>query len=207
LAGSSEPTVFVTVGSDHHPFSRVIDWVGQWHRRHPDVRVLAQHGPAPVPPAFESYDFLDHAHLLAFMAEASAVVTHGGPTTIVEARRHGHVPIAVPRRRHLGEVVDDHQVGFCARLAELGHAVVPDDPAALFIALDRALETPRCAVAGAPSSDVARTVAQFAGLVDDLLVRDGGRRRRERGVVVASRVSNARVSSSHVVRSSRVDGV
>ncbi|HBW18037.1 MAG TPA: glycosyl transferase family 28, partial [Actinobacteria bacterium] len=51
---------------------------------------------------------------------AELVICHGGPGTISGAWSRGLRPVVVPRLRRLGEVVDDHQVDFCAKLAELG---------------------------------------------------------------------------------------
>lgn len=185
MAGCSDPFVLITVGSDHHPFPRLLDWVATWQRGRPDIRVVAQHGPAGAPPSFEGQPFLEHADLVRLMEAATVVVTHGGPTSIIEARRHGHIPIAVPRRRRLGEVVDDHQVGFCTRIAELDDVVVVTDADALSAALDAALDAARDgrrpAATDHTGSDVAAAVAQFAELVDGLLVRDAVHRRRDRG--------------------------
>lgn len=180
MAGSSELLVFVTVGTDHHPFPRVLDWVARWNATRPDARVIAQCGTATPPHGIEGRDYLDHDELLALMGRADAVVTHGGPTSIVEARRHGHLPIVVPRRHRGGEAVDDHQARFSARLAQLQQIVVPADADELARSLDAALSAPRAQRAD-DEPDVARTVAQFAELVDGLLVR-GLRRPRRRGV-------------------------
>jgi UDP-N-acetylglucosamine transferase subunit ALG13 len=114
------------------------------------------------------------------MGRASAVVTHGGPTSIVEARRHGHIPIVVPRRHRNGEAVDDHQARFSARLAQLQQVVLPADADDLARSLDAALSAPRAERLD-DAADVARTVAHFAELVDPLLVR-GARRSRRDGV-------------------------
>jgi hypothetical protein len=51
---------------------------------------------------------------------AKAVVCHGGPGTIIDCLRSGLKPIVVPRRKDLGEHVDNHQVRFTRRLASLG---------------------------------------------------------------------------------------
>ena len=47
------------------------------------------------------------------------------------ARRFGHRPIVVPRRRHLGEHVDDHQLSLATRLARAGVVTLLEDTSAL----------------------------------------------------------------------------
>jgi UDP-N-acetylglucosamine transferase subunit ALG13 len=110
--------VFVTVGTDHHPFARLISWVDEWTPP-PGVTVdvLVQHGATPPPCRTRGVSFLDVAELRHVLARSDVVVTQGGPGGIMDARRAGRVPIVVPRRARLGEVVDDHQVAFTRHLA------------------------------------------------------------------------------------------
>ncbi|EED6225630.1 glycosyl transferase, partial [Salmonella enterica subsp. enterica serovar Haifa] len=45
----SAPLVVVSAGTYHLPFDRLSGWVEEWLQRHPDVRLVMQHGPsAPV---------------------------------------------------------------------------------------------------------------------------------------------------------------
>ena len=73
---------------------------------------------------------------------AAAVLVQGGPGSILDAREAGIVPVAVPRRQDLGEVVDDHQIQFTRIMAEQGEAVMATSREELFDALDRALAQP-----------------------------------------------------------------
>ena len=36
--------IFAMVGTDHHPFHRLVDWMDEAARRHPDTRFVVQHG-------------------------------------------------------------------------------------------------------------------------------------------------------------------
>ena len=67
------------------------------------------------------------------------MVTHGGPATIMEARAAGHLPVAVPRRPDLGEMVDGHQLRFARKLRAEGLAVVCETEEEFRSALDRAI--------------------------------------------------------------------
>src|SRR5205085_2078819 len=78
----------------------------------------------------------------AAMRDAVAVVCHGGPATICQARAVGHVPIVVPRRSSLGEHVDDHQVRFGSWMADRGTITLVLSEVELREALDKALADP-----------------------------------------------------------------
>ena len=112
--------VVALVGTDHHPFSRMVDWIDAAATRHRDVHFVVQHGATRPPLVAEAHDFLSHDRLADLLSDASVVVCHGGPGTIVDAREAGHVPLCVPRDPALGEHVDGHQQRFAHVVAELG---------------------------------------------------------------------------------------
>ena len=104
-------------------------------------------------------------------------------TTIAEARRHGHLPLVVPRNPVLAEHVDDHQQRFAQRLAEADLVRVVATAADFQVALEQALAAPRTddsarsarqehAQAGAREA-----VRRFAELVDDMFAASALRRR------------------------------
>ena len=136
--------VLVTVGSDHHPFDRLIGWVDDWADTcEGKLDLVVQHGTASPPRHGQSTDFLPHDLLLQRVARSDIVVAQGGPMGIVEARRLGVVPIVVPRRHSLGEVVDDHQVEFCRQLAAAGEIELAETAVDLTAALNHAALDPR----------------------------------------------------------------
>jgi UDP-N-acetylglucosamine transferase subunit ALG13 len=112
--------MFVTVGTDHHPFERLISWAEHWAVRMPDWDVQIQHGRTRPPVHGNGFAFSDHARLQQLFELSDVIVTHGGPATITEARRLGHRPIVVPRDPRLGEHVDNHQQLFARRLGSSG---------------------------------------------------------------------------------------
>ncbi len=164
--------ILVTVGSDHHPFDRLIGWVDDWLGRHADLaeECVIQHGTAAAPRNGRAYAYLPHDELQRFLRDAEVVVTQGGPMGIVESRRSGTKPIVVPRLARLGEVVDDHQVAFCRKLSETGDLVLAEDPSSVWSALDLALATPGVYGIERDVVDdaVRRAVDRFASLVADL---------------------------------------
>lgn len=166
--------IVVSVGTDHHPFDRLIAWTDRWARQHPDVDVFVQYGTSSGPSVARGQDLLPHGDLGSRMREAAAVVTHGGPATIAEARDAGHVPVVVPRRPELGEHVDDHQIRFCTHLVERGLIDLPHDEAAFTSAVVAAMGRPR--LEGGSHEDVLDTARVVETLVARLLATP--RRRR-----------------------------
>ena len=112
--------IFAMVGTDHHPFHRLVDWVDEAARRHPDTRFVVQHGESKAPTLAEGHAYLPHEQIRELLAEADGAVVHGGPGTIMDARAAGHVPICVPRDPALGEHVDGHQQRFAALVGPAG---------------------------------------------------------------------------------------
>ena len=167
------PLVMLVVGTDHHPFDRAVAWVDDWGIAHADrARVVIQYGTSRPPVHAEGHDLLPVAELDALMAEAVAVVCHGGPGTIMGAREAGVVPICIPRQSGLGEHVDDHQVRFATRVAQAGQVHLASTADELATLLDRALGGDagfRLDLAG--DDPAAAAVARFGALVDRLLGR------------------------------------
>lgn len=175
-AGSPLPgtlRVVVTVGTDHHQFDRLINWVNDWLAGHPEYSstFFVQSGSSAVAPNCPAADFLDSQKLDELLDDADILVCHGGPGSIADAWRRGQVPIVVPRLRRLHEVVDDHQLDFCLHLAERGYVRLAQT-AGEFAAQLRAAENGPCpGPVSLPATDTDAAVARFGALVDELVSR------------------------------------
>lgn len=112
--------MIVLLGTDHHPFTRLVAWADEVATLRPDLRLLVQHGATAAPRVAEGRAFLPHRELVSLVGEASAVACHGGPGTIMDARAAGHLPVCVPRDPALGEHVDGHQLRFAALAGRAG---------------------------------------------------------------------------------------
>jgi UDP-N-acetylglucosamine transferase subunit ALG13 len=112
--------VVALTGTDHHPFERLVSWIDAAAVRRSDVRFVVQHGLSTAPRVAEGHRFIVHHDLLWLLSRASAVVCHGGPGLITEAREAGHVPLCVPRDPQLKEHVDGHQQRFASVAAREG---------------------------------------------------------------------------------------
>lgn len=157
--------VVVSLGTDHHPFDRMLDWIEIGQRRL-ELDAMVQRGATNERDGIESVDYVTADELAGLMRAADAVVCHGGPATISLARRSGHRPIVVPRNPALGEHVDDHQQRYTTKLAADG--VV--DSARSIDELISLLSVPRPVRDGADNDEAtAQAVTLFAGFVEGIL--------------------------------------
>ncbi len=166
------PLVLVAVGTDHHPFDRVVEWIDDWLADGPadHVDVLVQYGHSRPPTLAQGSNLLDHDDLQDAMARAAVVVCHGGPATITEARRHGKLPICVPRDPERGEHVDSHQQLFARRMGAGGIVVLAETQVDLRRTLDRALNEPaRFRIPVSADGAATTSTDRFANLVSPLL--------------------------------------
>jgi UDP-N-acetylglucosamine transferase subunit ALG13 len=170
------PFVFATVGTDHHPFDRLIEWVDRWAAaRGGAVDVLVQSGTAHPPRNVAWTPFITQEQATEALHRATAVVCHAGPGTVMSCRSIGLIPIVVPRTVRLGEHVDDHQVSFARRMAEGDQVRVAESASQLEALLDRAIEEPAAFQAAPPRGD-GSAVRRFEELVDRLVQGRGGSR-------------------------------
>jgi UDP-N-acetylglucosamine transferase subunit ALG13 len=121
--------IFVTVGTSTQPFDRLVAGAAPLTETE---KVVVQYGASAMRPAgAECVAFLEYAEMLDHMRGARAVVTHAGVGSIMAALSVGKRPFVVPRRRDLGEAVDDHQLELATRLEKAGLVTLVADPAAL----------------------------------------------------------------------------
>lgn len=183
MSGADRPLLLVTVGTDHHPFDRLISWVDRWLDDGADekVRTIVQYSTSAAPKHGTAEPYLDYDELHGYIRDAAIVVCHGG-ATVLECRANGLLPIVVPRRRAHGEVVDDHQVSFGRRLGGAGLVLCCESEADLRAALDRAvadLSSVRLAeTTGEPVEPPG--VTRATTLLDDLMTTTGAAPEAER---------------------------
>jgi UDP-N-acetylglucosamine transferase subunit ALG13 len=163
--------VFATVGTDHHPFGRMVRWVDSWveANAHDGVTGLIQIGTSPAPRRSRSVAYLAYDEMEDSMRRASAIVTHGGPGSIMLASWLGKTPIVIPRQATLGEHVDNHQVVFTERLAEAGTIALADTEARLHELLSAALGGEASGAAVRDRGHVDEAVRRFERLVGEMV--------------------------------------
>jgi UDP-N-acetylglucosamine transferase subunit ALG13 len=166
---STKPLVFLTVGTDHHRFDRVVHWLDAWLEGGAEdrVRCLVQHGASAPSSLAPSRDFLTYDEMDEAIQDAAVIVSHAGPGTIMLAAEAGKVPIVVPRVRALREHVDDHQVLFAQRLQEERTIALADSESKFRQFVERALANPLARPQRVSSS--ADAVRRFEEVVDELM--------------------------------------
>lgn len=161
--------LFVTVGTDYHRFDRLVWWLDEWLAGEPNVRqVVLQRGTSSTSERADSVDYLQRTQLIEEFQEASVVVCHGGPATILECRSNGLVPIVVPREEKYDEHVNDHQVDFCERLNAHGEIQMARTKDEFFRLLDLAVDRGAPIVAVDDGHSV-QSMANFEDRMVDLL--------------------------------------
>jgi UDP-N-acetylglucosamine transferase subunit ALG13 len=91
-----------------------------------EEEVIVQHGNTPPRHGrvgMRWFDFVDHEELGRLTVAASAVICHAGVGSIMTVLAAGKTPVVIPRRRALGEHVDDHQLQIAEEL-DAQHFVV-----------------------------------------------------------------------------------
>jgi UDP-N-acetylglucosamine transferase subunit ALG13 len=162
------PLVLVSVGTDVHPFDRLVSWVDAWATRHPSVDVFQQIGNSSAPRHTPSARLVPLDELQALMARATVVIAHGGPATIADARRAGRHPVVMPRNPAHGEHVDGHQQRYAAHVAATGRAFVAQERRDLYAHLDRALAEPHLYRCTSDEVALEATIERFGHLVAQL---------------------------------------
>lgn len=174
--------VLVILGTDHHRFDRLVGWLddflGQPGRE--SLRALVQLGGSAAPRRAEGVGIIAWTELQERMRQATAVVSHGGPATMLEVRRQGRKPIVVPRDPLLDEHIDHHQQEFSRRMGKLGLVTLCEDQAAFDAALAAVLADPAAHTVSAEENhrdrlQVAAAIDAAGRIIDGLAV---GRVRR-----------------------------
>ena len=118
--------ILVTVGASNLPFDRLVEAADGLSAG--GETVVLQYGAARVRPRRAvSFDYLPFTELQEWVSKARLVVCHAGIGSVGLCLSIGLHPIVVPRRKRLHECVDEHQVTFGRRLAELGLATTVED--------------------------------------------------------------------------------
>ena len=138
--------ILVTIGTNEQPFDRLVRAAATLDGLE---SLVVQHGSSRVAQGRgEWVDFVSFEELSSRMEQARVVVCHAGVGSIMLARRCGKRPIVVPRRLHLGEAVDDHQLPIARRLHANGVVTLLED-------VDRLAE----AIGGVGSNALAQPLA------------------------------------------------
>ena len=171
----SELDVLVILGTDHHRFDRLVGWLDAFLEQpgNESLRAMAQVGDTTAPRRAEGVTIVPYDELQRMMRQATAVVTHGGPATMLEVRKQGRKPLVVPRDPALGEHVDQHQQEFSRRMGKLGLVTLCEERGAFLDTLAAILKDPEAHAVSEQENDrdraqVAAAVATTGSIIDRL---------------------------------------
>lgn len=119
--------IFVTVGTHEQPFNRLIKKIDDLVANG-DIKekVVIQTGFSTyVPRCCEHYKMMSFDKMQQALKTARIVITHGGPSSFVEALQYGKVPIVVPRQEKFHEHVNNHQLDFTKLIAKRMNNIIP----------------------------------------------------------------------------------
>jgi UDP-N-acetylglucosamine transferase subunit ALG13 len=165
-----KPLVLCMVGTDHHPFTRLVSWCDALAAARHDVDVVVQYGLSRPPEVAHGRDFLDRDEMGSLLGRARVAISHGGPGSVSDIRAAGLHPIAVPRDPARGEHVDGHQINFLDRMAKDGLVDLITSRQPFLNLLDWRLDQPVLAQVDrvVDEARVLATVNRFAHLVNGL---------------------------------------
>ena len=118
--------IFFTLGTERFPFNRLVTAAEQTFRalQEPVKIQTGDHSQAPV--SCEWIRYMPYPEFIDCLKRARIVVSHGGVGTLLSCIRLGKMPIVLPRRRHFGEHLDDHQVEFSEKMAAVGRVLLAE---------------------------------------------------------------------------------
>ena len=119
--------IFVTVGTHEQPFNRLIEKMDELAESGKiKEKVVVQYGFSTYEAKHcEMHKMMSFDEMQQTFKDARIVITHGGPSSFVEALQYGKVPIVVPRQLKFNEHVNNHQVDFTKLIAERMNNIIP----------------------------------------------------------------------------------
>ncbi|MGK4036773.1 glycosyltransferase [Lactobacillus crispatus] len=119
--------IFVTVGTHEQPFNRLIkkvdDLVADGSIKD---EVIMQTGFSTYKPEHCKWQkMMSYDEMQQNLKDARIVITHGGPSSFIEALQFEKIPIVVPRQEKFHEHVNNHQVEFTKLIVKRMNNIIP----------------------------------------------------------------------------------
>lgn len=116
--------IFVTVGTHEQQFNRLVEYMDKWSQQH-DEDVVIQTGFSSYEPKKAQWSKLyPYKTMIEMVDKARIVITHGGPSSFIMPLQMGKVPIVIPRNCEFNEHVNNHQMDFCMKVAEIQRNII-----------------------------------------------------------------------------------
>lgn len=121
--------IFVTVGTNPNMhFDRLLKPMDELAAALGEKVILQTGCSAFVPQHAEYFTFTTSDHIETLNKSARIIISHAAAGSVITALSRRKPVIVVPRRHHLNEHIDDHQLELARALAEERRAVVVYDP-------------------------------------------------------------------------------
>lgn len=118
--------IFITVGTHEQPFNRLlieIDRLIDEGKIKDDV--FAQIGYSDyLPHSFKFEKFLSYSEMIENFKKADIIITHGGPSSFMDAIKLKKIPIVVPRQKDFNEHINNHQLVFAKELKSRNFPII-----------------------------------------------------------------------------------
>lgn len=155
--------ILVTVGMHTDGFPRLVQEMDRIAAQVDEEVVMQIGATRNEPRAARWFTFTTQEQMEALCEQARVIVSHAGAGSILTALRYRRRLIVVPRRRHYGEVIDDHQLELAEALSSVGALLVANDICELGAKLEEAAHfTPRVSRSNGLISAVRRAVSADA---------------------------------------------
>lgn len=118
--------IFVTVGTHEQPFNRLISHLDKMKKEKIiSEEVMIQTGYSTYEPRYCQWNkMFSYQEMIHYIEKAHIVITHGGPSSIIMPLQIGKIPIVVPRQKRFGEHVNNHQINFIRKIADIRQNVI-----------------------------------------------------------------------------------
>ena len=121
--------ILVTVGTHNEPFDRLLKEVDRLIESG-EIRdkVIAQIGYSQYKPKnYQYFKFTSWQKILRLNKKVTVVVTHGGSGNLIIASHFNKPIVAVPRMKHFGEHINNHQLQLVKELEKEGRVIAVYD--------------------------------------------------------------------------------
>jgi UDP-N-acetylglucosamine transferase subunit ALG13 len=110
--------IFVTVGTDTHPFNRLLIEIDRLIEEGKiKEEVIAQIGYSTyIPKNYEYFRFTSFKRILDLIKRARLIISHAGVGNVIMALTYNKPLIVVPRRKEYNEHTDNHQIQIAKEL-------------------------------------------------------------------------------------------
>lgn len=119
--------IFVTVGTHEQPFNRLIKKVDDLVKENViNEKVIIQSGYSTYDAKHcEMHKWMTFSEMHKEFSDARIVITHGGPSSFIDALKIRKIPIVVPRQASFNEHINNHQVDFVKLVADRMDNIIP----------------------------------------------------------------------------------